>query len=199
MITAGVCEKKDGIIFMDNRVYPAIFTLANLLFGFLAIIFALDNNLRIATAMVMLSVLMDTLDGRVARRLKADSNFGKELDSLSDIISFGLAPAVLVYIVVFQFYLSFWGIWISAFFVLCGALRLARFNTLPSTDHFVGVPITFADGFMALLLLFSNTLPALTYPIIMVVLGILMVSSVRVPKLGRSSMETTSMETINKC
>ncbi|NLL53201.1 MAG: CDP-diacylglycerol--serine O-phosphatidyltransferase, partial [Peptococcaceae bacterium] len=91
---------------MDNRVSPAIFTLANLLFGFLAIIFALDNNLRIATAMVMLSVLMDTLDGRVARRLKADSNFGKELDSLSDIISFGLAPAVLVYIFVFQFYLS---------------------------------------------------------------------------------------------
>jgi CDP-diacylglycerol--serine O-phosphatidyltransferase len=160
--------------------------LANLLFGFLAIIFALDHTVRTASAMVLLSVLMDTLDGKVARRLKADSNFGKELDSLSDVISFGLAPAVLVYAFVYHFYCPFWGIWISAFFVICGAVRLARFNILPNTNYFVGIPITFAGGFMALLLLFFDIVPKLTYPVCMFIFGILMISSVHVPKLGKS-------------
>lgn len=169
----------------DSRILPCIFTLANLLFGFLAIIFAFDNALRIASAMVMLSVLMDSLDGKVARKFKANSDFGKELDSLSDVISFGLAPAVLVYVFVLQTFLPFWGIWIAAFFPMCGAVRLARFNLLPSTDYFVGVPITFAGGFMALLLLFVDRIPWQVYPTSMLVMGILMVSSVQVPKLGK--------------
>ena len=178
---------------MNNRILPALFTLANLMCGFLAIILAFYNSMHAASAMIMLSVLFDTLDGRIARKLKADSDFGKELDSLSDIVSFGLAPAILVYFFVFHIYLPFWGIWVSAFFVLCGAVRLARFNTLPHTDYFIGLPITFAGGFVAFLLLFSNTLPTLSYLLVMVILGFLMVSSVRVPKWGRS------MEQINKC
>lgn len=169
----------------DNRVLPCFFTLANLLFGFLAIIYAMDHALRMASAMIMLSVLMDSFDGKVARRFKANSDFGKELDSLSDVISFGLAPAVLTYVFVLETYLPFWGILISAFFAMCGAVRLARFNLLPSADYFIGVPITFAGGFMALLLVFMDKLPWQTYPICMVVLGFLMVSSVQVPKLNK--------------
>jgi CDP-diacylglycerol--serine O-phosphatidyltransferase len=169
----------------DSRILPCTFTLANLLFGFLAIIAAFEDALRISVAMIMLSVLMDSLDGKVARKFKANSDFGKELDSLSDVISFGLAPAVLIYVYIFDIYLNFWGMWIAAFFAMCGAVRLARFNLLPSTDYFVGVPITFAGGFMALLLLFIDRIPWQAYPISMIFLGILMVSSVQVPKLGK--------------
>ncbi|HHV64740.1 MAG TPA: CDP-diacylglycerol--serine O-phosphatidyltransferase [Peptococcaceae bacterium] len=169
----------------DSRVLPCLFTLANLLFGFLAIIFSFEQNLKQATAMVMLSVLMDSLDGKVARRFKANSDFGKELDSLSDVISFGLAPAVLIYVFVYEIHWPYWGILVSAFFAMCGAVRLARFNLLPSTDYFIGVPITFAGGFMALLLLFMDKIPWQAYPAVMILLSLLMISSVHVPKLGK--------------
>lgn len=170
---------------IDSRVLPCCFTLANLFFGFLAIILVINGEVRLASAMILLSVLMDSMDGKVARRLKANSDFGKELDSLSDIISFGLAPAVLIYVTIFQLHLVFWGIWISALFAICGAIRLARFNILNITDHFIGVPITFAGGFMALLLLFSDKIPWQIYPVSMVLLSFLMISSVNVPKLGK--------------
>ncbi len=177
--------KKITIKTFDTRVLPCILTLANLLFGFLAIIFSFGHTLRLASAMIMLSVLMDSLDGKVARKFKANSDFGKELDSLSDLVSFGLAPAVLVYAFVFHTYWPFWGIWSSAFFVMCGAVRLARFNILPSSDYFVGVPITFAGGFMALLLLFNDLLPWTAFPVCLFMFGVLMVSSLHVPKLGK--------------
>ncbi|NLI93644.1 MAG: CDP-diacylglycerol--serine O-phosphatidyltransferase [Peptococcaceae bacterium] len=169
----------------DTRILPCIFTSANLFFGFLAIIFAMDHHLRSAAGMILLSVLMDSLDGKVARKLKASSDFGKELDSLSDVISFGLAPAVLIYVFVYQNHWPLWGALVSGLFTLCGALRLARFNILCSTDYFVGVPITFAGGFMALLLLFFDRIPWEVYPVAMSVLAVLMVSSLQVPKLGK--------------
>ncbi len=169
----------------DARILPCLFTLANLLFGFMAIIFAFDHQLRMSVAMIMLAVLMDSLDGKVARRFKANSDFGKELDSLCDVVSFGLAPAVLIYVFIFDSYWSFWGSWVSAFFAICGAVRLARFNILASSDYFVGVPITFAGGFMALLLLFIDKISWQIYPVSMVILGLLMVSSLQVPKLGK--------------
>ena len=170
---------------LDSRIFPGFFTVANLLFGFLSLIYAFKGEIRSAVAMIMLSVLMDSLDGRVARKLKADSEFGKELDSLSDLISFGLAPAIIVYIFVYESVWSFWGIWVSALFTICGAIRLARFNTLCNIDYFIGVPITFSGGFIALLLLFTDKLMWVIYPIIMVILSILMISPLHVPKLGK--------------
>lgn len=169
----------------DLRIIPCFFTLANLLFGFLAIILAFNYELRYAAGMILLAVLMDSLDGKVARKFKANSDFGKELDSLSDIVSFGLSPAVLIYIFVFQTFLPFWGLWISAIFAMCGALRLARFNIAEDTDYFVGIPITFAGGFMALLLLFLERIPWQAFPVVMVLLSFLMVSNFQVRKLGK--------------
>ena len=169
----------------DSRILPGLFTVANLLFGFLSLIYAFKGEIRSAVAMIMLSVLMDSLDGKVARKLKADSDFGKERDSLSDVISFGLAPAILVYIFVYDAVWSFWGMWISALFTICGAIRLARFNTLDNTNYFIGVPITFSGGLIALLLLFTDKLLWVVYPIIMITLSILMISPLQVPKLGK--------------
>jgi CDP-diacylglycerol--serine O-phosphatidyltransferase len=164
---------------------PNIFTLANLFFGFLSLIFTLDGRIRLAAGMILLSVLLDSLDGKVARKFSVSSDFGKQLDSLCDLVSFGVAPAILAYKVFLQEHLGYYGIFIAAMFILCGAVRLARFNVLDISTYFVGVPITFAGGLMALLMLFYKLVPWVYYPIILIVLAILMVGTFRVPKLGK--------------
>ncbi|WP_407308699.1 CDP-diacylglycerol--serine O-phosphatidyltransferase [Desulfosporosinus sp. SB140] len=171
------------------RMIPSMFTLANLLFGFLALVWVLEGNFDLASAMILLSVLMDSLDGKVARRLSVSSDFGKELDSLSDLVSFGVAPAILTYQATLQPLqpesMKYIGLGIAVVFALCGAVRLARFNMLNITTYFVGVPITFAGGFMALLMFLRSMLPWYVYPLSMVILAFLMVSTFKVPKLGK--------------
>ncbi|EHQ90211.1 CDP-diacylglycerol--serine O-phosphatidyltransferase [Desulfosporosinus youngiae] len=173
---------------ITTRMIPSIFTLANLLFGFLALIWVIEQHYTLASAMILLSVLMDSLDGKVARRLSVSSDFGKELDSLSDLVSFGVAPAILTYQAILYSqpdYVKFTGLGIAAIFALCGAVRLARFNMMNITTYFVGVPITFAGGFMALLMFFRTMLPWYVYLVSMVVLAFLMVSTFKVAKLGK--------------
>ena len=171
------------------RMIPSIFTLANLLFGFLALIWVIEGHFTLASAMILLSVLMDSLDGKVARRLSVSSDFGKELDSLSDLVSFGVAPAILTYQAILLHqqpeFVRIIGLTIAAVFALCGAVRLARFNMLNITTYFVGVPITFAGGFMALLILLRTTLPWYIYLMSMAILAFLMVSTFKVPKLSK--------------
>ncbi|MCB8816612.1 CDP-diacylglycerol--serine O-phosphatidyltransferase [Desulfosporosinus shakirovi] len=170
------------------RMIPSIFTLANLLFGFLALIWVIEGQYTLAAAMIVLSVLMDSLDGKVARRLSVSSDFGKELDSLSDLVSFGVAPAILTYQAILYpqpDYVRYTGLGIAAVFALCGAVRLARFNMLNITTYFVGVPITFAGGFMALLMFFRTMLPWYIYLGSMFILSFLMVSTFKVAKLGK--------------
>ncbi|MEL1135849.1 CDP-diacylglycerol--serine O-phosphatidyltransferase [Desulfitobacterium sp. THU1] len=164
---------------------PSLFTLGNLFFGFLAIIWTMDGDYQVAAGLIILSVLMDSMDGKVARRLSVSTEFGKELDSLCDVVSFGVAPAILTYKVLLEGHMGFWGVLLAAVFALCGAVRLARFNVLNITTHFLGVPITFAGGIMALLVLFYQSLPWIIYPIAMALLAFLMVSSFKVPKLGK--------------
>ncbi|MGI1657760.1 MAG: CDP-diacylglycerol--serine O-phosphatidyltransferase [Desulfitobacterium sp.] len=164
---------------------PSLFTLGNLFFGFLAIIWTMDGDYQVAAGLIILSVLMDSMDGKVARRLSVSTDFGKELDSLCDVVSFGVAPAILTYKVLLEGHMGFWGVLLAAVFALCGAVRLARFNILNITTHFLGVPITFAGGIMALLVLFYQSLPWIIYPIAMALLAFLMVSSFKVPKLGK--------------
>jgi len=173
---------------ITTRMIPSIFTLANLLFGFLALIWVIEQNYTLASAMILLSVLMDSLDGKVARRLSVSSDFGKELDSLSDLVSFGVAPAILTYQAILYpqpEYVRYIGLAIAAVFALCGAVRLARFNMLNITTYFVGVPITFAGGFMALLMFFRTMMPWYIYLVSMVILAFLMVSTFKVAKLGK--------------
>lgn len=170
---------------INVRMIPSIFTLSNLFFGFLALVWTMDGRYRFAAGMIILSVLMDSMDGKVARKLSVSSDFGKELDSLSDLVSFGVAPAILTYKLFLQINIGYWGILIAAVFALCGAIRLARFNVLNISTHFVGVPITFAGGFLALLVLFHSVIPWLLYPICMLILSFLMVSTFQVPKLGK--------------
>ncbi len=114
---------------MANRklFIPSIFTFFNLFLGFFSIIKTLEGNLHTAAWLIILSALSDAMDGKLARWTGLESNFGFQLDSLSDVISFGIAPAILAYVGVLQ-QLDFWGILIAFLFVFGGAYRLARFN-----------------------------------------------------------------------
>ncbi len=161
---------------------PSIFTLANLLVGFVSIIYTMNEQYQMAAVMVIFAMVLDGMDGRLARRLQATSNFGKELDSLADLVSFGVAPAVLVYAFKMKEYLGYWALPVAILFALSGAVRLARFNVLNVTTHFIGIPITAAGSLLALFVLISSRLPLYFFPVAMIVLAILMVSNLKVPK-----------------
>jgi CDP-diacylglycerol--serine O-phosphatidyltransferase len=127
---------------------PNLFTTACLFSGFYSIVAAIDRNFAVAGGAVFIAMLADGLDGRVARWTRTESTFGKEYDSLADMVAFGVAPAVLVYqwgVVRIGEYGAEWRQfgWVIAFFyALCAALRLARFNTISSGDkrYFQGLP-----------------------------------------------------------
>lgn len=137
--------------------------------------------------MVVIGMVLDGLDGRAARMLKAESEFGKELDSLSDVVTFGVAPALIMYNVILQG-MGWVGVGIAALFPVCGALRLARFNVQKkSTKYFVGLPITAAGGVLATMALYKNLFePATVWlPVGMIVLALLMVSTTRYPNFKK--------------
>lgn len=140
-----------------NKIIPNIITLLALSAGLTSIRYGLRGEFQSATLAIFLAAVLDGIDGRIARMLKGTSKFGAELDSLSDFISFGVAPAVILYMWTLQ---GAGGIgWaLSLLLAICAALRLARFNTMlgepdpPSWAHnyFVGVPAP-AAAFLVLL------------------------------------------------
>lgn len=116
----------------------------NLCCGFSAILVA---DLHISTVLILTGMFFDVIDGLVARVLKVQSQFGKELDSLADLVSFGVAPA---YLYTLFSPVDHWVMYIPAFFILVGsALRLAIFNLRPSTDYFTGLPTPASTFFLA--------------------------------------------------
>ncbi len=179
---------------MIARILPNLFTLGNLFIGILALIFAFQGDWAYAAIMVIIGMFLDGLDGRVARMMKTESDFGKELDSLSDIISFGVAPAFIMYVVVLQD-VGIYGWLVSALFPACGALRLARFNVRPGVPgFFVGLPITAAGGILATMALYHSYVSSFVLIVGMIGLSLLMVSSVKYPnfkKVGVSRAKAT--------
>jgi CDP-diacylglycerol---serine O-phosphatidyltransferase len=179
-------------------IVPSALTLGNLFFGIWAIVSAARGDFERAAWLIVFAAIFDTIDGRVARATQTGSRFGEELDSLVDAISFGVAPALIVY----HMFLNdgTWG-WIAAFFyVSCAVVRLARFN-VEQAGHakvaFHGLPSPSAGVTLATFYPFSQTaffatyLSALRWPELitglMIVLGLLMMSHVLypvVPKFG---------------
>ncbi len=140
---------------------PSFFTLMNLFSGFLAITQVLEGRFDYACWLIVLAGFFDALDGMMARLANATSDFGVELDSLADIVSFGVAPSVLLY----AFGLDQFGVLgliVAAMPAICGAVRLARFNMTfdgEKKEYFVGMPIPVAAVFVvALILNFSQEL-----------------------------------------
>ena len=177
---------RDG---MKKGIYilPNLFTTASLFCGFYSIIASMNGDFSHASISIILACILDGLDGRIARMTNTTSKFGSEYDSLSDLVSFGVAPAILVY----TWALSPFGRygWLAAFlFVACGALRLARFNIqigIIESKVFNGLPIPPAAVVVAASVLFFYYLGGdgqfnnISVLISMVVLALLMVSNIK--------------------
>ena len=177
-------------------VMPSAFTLGNLFFGFWAIVLAFNGNFRWAGWFIVFAGILDMLDGRVARLSGTGTRFGAELDSLVDVISFGVAPALLMYFLDFSNAGRF--AWILCYiYVVAVALRLARFNVLsagkPPSAWFTGMPSPSAGMTLAVYYPFSQTnwyRASLAYldlqheglVVLMLLLAVLMVSNVKYPK-----------------
>ncbi len=153
-------KPKDKKRFRGIYILPNLITTASLFAGFYAIIEAIHGNFEVAALAVLVSLVLDGLDGRVARMTQSSSNFGVQYDSLADLVAFGVAPALIVY---------FWALqpfgrygWVAAFlFVVCGALRLARFNVqIGEFDprYFNGLPIPAAATMVAMTILMYHEL-----------------------------------------
>jgi CDP-diacylglycerol--serine O-phosphatidyltransferase len=141
-------------------VLPNIFTSINLFCGFYAVIASINGKFVAASLAILIGVMFDILDGKIARATHTTSRFGIEYDSLADLVSFGLAPGVMVYL---------WALrplgrlgWLAGFlYMACGALRLARFNSqvdTTSSEYFVGLPIPGGAVMAATTVLFCHRL-----------------------------------------
>jgi CDP-diacylglycerol--serine O-phosphatidyltransferase len=178
---------------MITKSIPNMFTIANLFLGILAIIMVFQEQSQVAAILVIVAMLMDGLDGRVARALNAQSDFGKELDSLSDVISFGVAPAFIMYVVAFQD-MSATGWIITAIFPICGALRLARFNVIEGTPgYFIGLPIPAAGGALSTLALFHEGVHNIILLLATLFLSFLMISKVKYPSFKKMGLSKSML------
>lgn len=182
---------------ITRAVVPSLFTVLNVFSGFRAIVHTADGDYHLAAWFVILAALFDTFDGIMARITKSSSAFGVQFDSLSDVVSFGAAPAFLVYRIHLHSAEGL-GMLISAMFMIFGAFRLARFNTQLvgyDKDYFKGLPIPAAAvTIAAFILTFSadgtglHGLEASLLTPVVVVLSLLMVSTIKydtVPKFTR--------------
>lgn len=132
-------------------ILPNLFTTASLFCGFYSVIASMKGDYFLAAVPILIAFVLDGLDGRIARMTNTTSKFGSEYDSLADLVAFGVAPAILTYTWALSSY-GKWG-WLTAFlFVVCGALRLARFNVqigLIESKLFNGLPIPGAASVVA--------------------------------------------------
>lgn len=176
---------------------PSAVTMMNLALGVISLIFTFNHRISWSAVAILVAVVMDCLDGMAARKLNSASDFGKELDSLADMVSFGVAPALLILQVLNAFQVlgikDALAIAVCILYILCGAYRLARFNVLNISDYYVGVPITIAGGLVALLVLFRPDLAPWQYFITLLLLSWLMISRITVRKyLKKDSKDFTA-------
>ncbi|MDR1951902.1 MAG: CDP-diacylglycerol--serine O-phosphatidyltransferase [Elusimicrobiota bacterium] len=130
-------------------IVPTLFTCGNMTFGFLSMLSSIDGFFTRAAWFLICAIVCDMLDGRIARMTKTSSEFGVQMDSLSDLISFGLAPATMMYMLGLKS-MGKIGVAIAVFFVLCSALRLAKFNVMANDGivhkTFIGLPTPASAG-----------------------------------------------------
>ena len=180
----------EGVVVRKRRkgiyILPNLFTLAALFGGFYAVVMAMNGRFDLAAIGVFCAMVLDSLDGRVARMTNTQSAFGEQMDSLSDMVSFGAAPALIAYVWALKG-LGRWG-WIAAFvYCACAALRLARFNVntaVVDKRYFQGLPSPAAAALVAGFIWLMNDLdvkgPSVAWPMFALALyaGLTMVTNV---------------------
>jgi len=166
-----------------KSIIPNALTALNLILGMGAIIATFNGEYYQAALFVVAAMISDGLDGRVARYLNASSEFGKELDSLCDLVSFGVAPAILAYAFLLNELPGVIGYMIAAFFATCGALRLARFNVNTGVvkGYFMGLPIPAAGCVLATFIMLGIKPLDWIFAIMVIICGYLMVSTIKYP------------------
>jgi CDP-diacylglycerol--serine O-phosphatidyltransferase len=172
---------------------PNTVTAANITAGFLAIIAAARGRFDLSVYLLVLAITLDVLDGTVARLLKATSKFGQEMDSFSDAISFGAAPALLVYLAMLH-ELGVLGVLVSLIYLLAGIYRLARFN-LTSQIHekevkTTGAPIPIGASYLMATVLMRDQMSPLAAMIVTLSMAVLMVSQIHLPSLKGKNLVT---------
>ncbi|NYB51040.1 MAG: archaetidylserine synthase [Methanobacteriaceae archaeon] len=164
-------------------------SLANASSGFLAVVMVSTGNLILAAQFMLLAVIFDSVDGWVARRTNRvdEHGFGKNMDSLSDVISFGVAPGMLLFSACQWFFIQYINILVALLIVICGILRLSRFNVLvdstdvPGGEKFVGLPIPITALILGSFYLSGMFRMDLAL-IIMAVIAVFMISTIEYPK-----------------
>jgi CDP-diacylglycerol--serine O-phosphatidyltransferase len=176
-----------------TKLLPNLITFTGLVCAFSAVVLAMHEELTAAGICILAGYVLDALDGGLARRLGAASAFGLQLDSLVDVVTFGVAPCVLVYQYLRPLALSPVATWVvCAGYMIGGVFRLARFNLLPpkeSHSDSVGLTISTSGAMLALSVLSNRTyghrlIPAVVFPALVVALTLLMVSRIRYPALA---------------
>ncbi|WPP43227.1 CDP-diacylglycerol--serine O-phosphatidyltransferase [Paenibacillus hunanensis] len=159
---------------------PSLCTVLNLAAGTVSLLLTIHEHYPLAALMILFAALFDVFDGLLARLLHCTSEFGKQLDSLADLISFGAAP---VFLVLFDQLdpRSGSGSVAAVLFVICGALRLARFNVTGTSAGFTGMPITAAGTVLALLSLITHSLQPTLLIALIALLSFLMISRIPFP------------------
>ncbi|MFH0763197.1 MAG: CDP-diacylglycerol--serine O-phosphatidyltransferase [Candidatus Omnitrophota bacterium] len=170
---------------MIANLAAGILTVLSLFCGFVSLIFSLEGHFTFASWAIILAVVFDGLDGQVARRNPVPSEFGRELDSLVDVVCFGIAPAVLGYVFVYgEFY--FWATAALFIYLTCSIIRLAKYNITPKgalPKHFSGLPTTAGGGMLASFILvyrgYTRFPPPILFLVLVIALSYLMVSKIR--------------------
>lgn len=180
-----------------RSLVPNFFTSLNLALGVLCIIFATQGNFIYGGCCILGSLVADALDGRTARALGVSGEFGKELDSLADVVSFGVASAFLMYEFLLKD-LGYIGIAATLFYSVCGGLRLARFNisTTVVKGYFMGVAIPTGGCLLATIAISGVRIPAEIMAGIVVIVGYLLVSKFHYPNFKEQSADPINKSAI---
>lgn len=167
------------------NILANLLSILSLIFGFVSLIFSLESHFTFASWAIILSVIFDGLDGQIARKNPTPSDFGKELDSLVDVVSFGIAPSVLGYIFVYRDFYA-WATLALFIYLFCSVMRLAKYNITPKetlVNYFYGLPTTASGGFLASFILiyrkYTKLPPPFIFLLLVLLLAFLMVSRVK--------------------
>jgi CDP-diacylglycerol--serine O-phosphatidyltransferase len=179
-----MAKEEEGYHFREIIKLPDILTLANAFSGFLAVVFILYRSFTVAMILLPLAFIFDLVDGYVARKIKREGEFGMHLDSMADLVSFGVAPtvfgaAILPLNLVRGFAL--------AFFLLTGLLRLARFDIVKSKSYFIGLPISISSVIFPAL--YFLQLDYYFYTPVYLILGMAMISHVIIRRVKVRGVE----------
>src|SRR5690606_34688958 len=157
-------------------------TIGNMAFGGAALMAALNGAYSFSVLFIFIAAFLDRFDGIVARKFNQESELGKQLDSMSDILSFGVAPAILIYeLVLTDFGLS--GMVFTVIYIASGAFRLARFNISESNGYFTGLPITAAGTVITLSFFGIAVIPPVIYMFLFMLCSLLMISTFTLRKV----------------